>query len=174
LNDLKIDIEAGLDLLPTIRKADSARVLLYATSRQENPTRSPRQIIKDSETGKLVPKGPAVGDYQFEKTGIRGVLNFYRPSVPAAARAACAARGVAPTVEAVFDALQVDPVLAAAFARLLYFTDSGAMPAVGDEPGAWAVYLRTWRPGAYARQPEQLRSKWRKSYAEAMQAYGLL
>lgn len=167
---LRADIEAGLDLLPTIRKTDDARVLLYSTSRQENPSRSPRQLIK--KDGRLQPVGPAAGDYQFERGGgIAGVLNFRTTS--ALAVTACKARGVSPTVDAVFAAIQVDPVLAAAFARLLYYTDRFALPKVGDEQGAWALYLRTWRPGAYTRQPVELRAKWRKSYADAMKAYGL-
>lgn len=167
---LRADIEAGLDLLPTIRKTNSARVQLYTTSRQENPNRSPRQVIKVE--GKLVPKGPAAGDYQFEPGGgIKGVLNFR--TTRELAIGVCRARGVPATVNGVFDGIQVDPVLAAAFARLLYYTDPFALPAVGDEDAAWALYLRTWRPGAYERQPVELRAKWRKSYAEALKAYEL-
>ena len=44
-------------------------------------------------------------------------------------------------------ALEHDDVLAAAFGRLLLWTDPRAPPAVGDESGAWALYLRCWRPG---------------------------
>ena len=163
------DIQAGLELLPSKMGTAAARVLLYATSRQENPTRSPRQLVKVD--GKLQPIGPAAGDYQFEKGGgVRGVLTH--PASAAHAREACRQRGYAPSASEVFTAIQVDPVLAAALARLLYYTDPKALPVIGDEQGAWGLYLRTWRPGAYARQPEELRAKWSKSYAEAVKACG--
>lgn len=163
------DIDAGLALLPSKMRTPAARVLLYATSRQENPKRSPRQLVKVD--GKLQPIGPAAGDYQFEKGGgVRGVLTHRASS--AYAREACRRRGVAATSDAVFTAIQTDPMLAAALARLLYYTDPKPLPSVGDEQGAWELYLRTWRPGAYARQPEELRAKWVKSYAEAVKACG--
>lgn len=166
---LRDDIDAGLSLLPEKMRDIRARVLLYATNRQENPNRSPRQII--SKGGKLVPEGPAVGDYQFEKGGaVVDVLT--RATSRTLAGQVLAARGVQPSTTAVFKALQTDPVLAAALARLNYYNDPHALPALGDEAGNWALYLRTWRPGAYARQPQELRAKWRGSYADAMKAYG--
>lgn len=158
---LQKDIEAGLGLLTTAMRSTAAEVLLYATSRQENPKRLPQQV-----------GGPAVGDYQFEKGGgVKGVLTH--KAVRTYAEACCSVRGVLHTQDAVYEALKTDPVLAAALARLLYYTDPKALPVVGDEAGAWALYLRTWRPGAYARQPEELRAKWKNSYADAMAAYGL-
>lgn len=159
--NLRTDIAAGLALLPAKMDSLSASILLYATSRQENPQRLPKQV-----------GGPAVGDYQFEKGGgIKGVLSH--SASRAYAETVCQARGIVAQADAVYTALQRDPVLAAAFARLLYYTDPQPLPLAGDEAAAWALYLRTWRPGAYARQPEELRAKWRKSYADAMAAYGL-
>lgn len=161
MNPLQLDIEAGLALLPVTMRTAHAKVLLYATSRQENPKRLPKQV-----------GGPAVGDYQFESGGgVRGVLEH--PSTAALAASVCKARGIAASRLTVYEALQTDSVLAAAFARLFYYTGPGRIPAVGDEQGAWDVYLRTWRPGAFKRQPEELRAKWSKSYNDAMVAYGL-
>lgn len=161
MNQLQLDIEAGLALLPVTMRTAHAKVLLYATSRQENPKRLPKQV-----------GGPAVGDYQFESGGgVKGVLEH--PSTAALGASVCKARGIAASRLTVYEALQHDPVLAAAFARLLYYTDPGRIPAVGDEQGAWGVYLRTWRPGAFKRQPEELRAKWSKSYSDALVAYGL-
>lgn len=163
------DIDAGLALLPSKMRSPAARVLLYATNRQENPNRSPRQIVKVD--GKLQPIGPAAGDYQFEKGGgVKGVLTH--PASAAHARQCCRARGYSPSLSEVFTAIQTDAVLAAALARLLYYTDPKALPTLGDEQGNWGLYLRTWRPGAYARQPDELRAKWSKSYADAMKANG--
>lgn len=169
---LKADIDAGLVLLPEPLRTLDAKVQLYATSTQENLTRAPRQLIK--KDGKLQPIGPAAGDYQFEKTGgIRGLINFKSARVQQMLTEVCKARKVAMTADALFDAIQFDPVLAAALARLLYYTDAGALPKAGAEQYAWDVYLRTWRPGAYQRDPKGLRAKWAKSYAEAMKAYDL-
>lgn len=170
---LKSDIEAGLALLPEALRTIDAKVQLYATSIQENPTRAPRQLIK--KDGKLQPIGPAAGDYQFEKTGgIRGLLNFKSDRLQSMLRSVCAVRQVPQTADSLFDGIQRDPILAAALARLLYFTDSGALPKAGAEQYAWDVYLRTWRPGAYERDPKGLRNKWAQSYAEAVKAYDLV
>lgn len=161
MNQLQLDIEAGLALLPVTMRTAHAKVLLYATSRQENPKRLPKQV-----------GGPAVGDYQFESGGgVKGVLEH--PSTASLATSVCKARGIAASRLTVYEALQTDPILAAAFARLLYYTDPGRLPVVGDEQGAWDLYLHTWRPGAFKRQPEELRAKWSKSYNDAMVAYGL-
>jgi hypothetical protein len=158
---LQIDIAMGLALLPAKMTSKAAMVLLYATNRQENPQRLAQQV-----------GGPAVGDYQFEKGGgVKGVLTH--PASRGQALYVCANRVVDTTPDAVYEALKTDPVLAAALARLLYYTDPKALPEVGDEVGAWALYLRTWRPGAYERYPTDLRAKWKKSYADAMTAYGL-
>lgn len=161
METLKADIESGLGLLPDAMRTAAAKVLLYATSRQENPQRLAQQV-----------GGPAVGDYQFEKGGgVKGVMT-HKASADLC-RAVCTARKVTFDASSIYQALKTDAILAAALARLLYYTDPKALPAVGDEAGAWALYLRTWRPGAYGRQPEELRAKWKKNYADAMKAYGL-
>lgn len=158
---LKTDISAGLALLPAKMDSLDASILLYATSRQENPQRLAKQV-----------GGPAVGDYQFEAGGgVKGVMTH--ASVCDITRSVCAQRKVAFDQSAIYQALKTDPILAAALARLLYYTDPKQMPYAGDELAHWQLYLRTWRPGAYARQPEELRAKWKKSYDDAMKAYGL-
>lgn len=69
------------------------------------------------------------------------------PATMPHARALCAARGVEWAATRIWDALQHDDVLAAGLARLLLYSDPGPLPRVSDEAGAWALYLRTWRPG---------------------------
>lgn len=158
---LKTDIAAGLSLLPAKMNSLAASVLLYATNLQENPHRLPKQV-----------GGPAVGDYQFEEGGgVKGVVEH--DSVAELTRSVCRARKVQCDTGSIYQALKTDTILAAALARLLYYTDPKALPTIGDEAGAWALYLRTWRPGAYARHPEELRAKWKKNYADAMKAYDL-
>jgi hypothetical protein len=107
--------------------------------------------------------GPAHGYWQFEKGGgVRGVLRHH--SSCEHAQAVCRARNVIATEGAVYAALEHDDVLAAAFARLLLWTDPKALPALGDEQGAWDLYLRTWRPG----KPH--RHTWDALYEKALEA----
>lgn len=116
--------------------------------------------------------GPARGFWQFEKMGgVAGVLQHRTTAT--LAMEICRARGVAVTAGDVHAALEHDDVLAAAFARLLLWTDPKALPSLNDAEGAWQLYLRTWRPGAYTRgtaeQKAALRKKWGVYYAQAMQ-----
>lgn len=64
-------------------------------------------------------------------------------------------------------------MLAAGLARLLLYTDPARLPGLGDEEGAWQLYLRTWRPGAFTRgtaaKRAELRQKWAKHYAQALE-----
>lgn len=114
---------------------DKARVMLLAIPGQESGWRHREQV-----------GGPAHGLYQFERGGgVRGVLT-HRLSSPVA-RDVCNALLVYPSETPVYDALVNNDALACAFARLLLWTDPRALPDVGDQDGAWALYNRTWRPG---------------------------
>jgi len=128
-------ISPALALLPPAMATPAARILLLAIGLQESRFLHRRQI-----------NGPARGFWQFEKNGgVLGVLTH--PSSRDAAHNLCAARNVAPLSASVYPALETDDVLAAGFARLLLWTDPWRLPAPGDADGAWALYLRTWRPG---------------------------
>lgn len=127
-------IRPALGLLG-LRDTPEARVMLLAIGQQESRFEHRRQI-----------GGPARGFWQFERGGgVVGVLT-HKASAQRAATL-CAARGVDATPAAVYDRLEHDDVLAAGFARLLLLTDPKPLPAVGDVDGAWAYYLRNWRPG---------------------------
>lgn len=153
------DIRAGLALLPPQMGTLPARILLRAINLQENPKRYQQQV-----------GGPARGDYQFERGGgVRGVLMHVASKKHA--EAVCKARAVQPTTDAVYEAIGTDPILAAALARLLLWTDPKAIPATGDVSGAWAMYLNVWRPGAAARDYENLRKKFAVNYAKAQAEY---
>jgi hypothetical protein len=155
------DLLEQLGATPRMRSAQAIAVLL-AIQLQEAPNQEQKQI-----------GGPAVGIWQFESGGgIRGVFNHDVTSRLAVL--VCKALDVAPTRAAVYDALQTtNDVLDAAFARLLLWTDAPPLPALGDVEGAWQLYLRTWRPGAYTRgktgQRRKLRQKWSVNYAKAME-----
>lgn len=119
-----------------IRDSASARVMLLAIGLQESLFEYRRQMGN----------GPAMGFWQFERGGgVRGVL--HHPASKDRAAWLCAARDVEPVPTPVWLALQRDDVLAAGFARLLLWTDAAPLPGVDDEAGAWAYYLRNWRPG---------------------------
>ena len=146
-------------MLPDRMNDPRATLILMAIQLQENPKRLNKQV-----------GGPAVGDYQFEKSGgIRGVLRH--PSSRNWAMNVCAEYGVHPDEESVYGAILSgdDPGLDAAFARLLLWTDPEPLPPIGDVAGAWNLYLRTWRPGAAKRDYDNLRRKWSVNYAKAME-----
>lgn len=132
---IKTGIDPALALLPTKMDTPTARVMLLAIGLQESRFLHRRQI-----------RGPARGFWQFEQGGgVRGVLTHAASA--ALAREVCEVRGVAPNAAAVYGMLETDDVLAAAFARLLLWTDPGRLPAVDDLKGGWDLYARTWRPG---------------------------
>lgn len=114
--------------------------------------------------------GPAHGFWQFERGGaVHGVINH--PATATLARAAMVKSGLctALTEQEAYAALAIPQGdgLACAFARLLLWTDPAPLPAIGDEQGAWAYYLRNWRPG----KPGPAR--WPANYAGARTALGL-
>lgn len=76
----------------------------------------------------------------------------------------CAARDVEPSAPAVYEALERDDVLAAAFARLLLWTDPKPLPALRQVQEAWDLYARVWRPGKPHPQT------WEVIYAQALSA----
>lgn len=127
-------ISTAMTLLPAAMNTQRADVMLLAIGLQESRFTHRRQI-----------NGPARGFWQFERGGVQGVLNH--PASRKAAEAVCRARGVAPLAADVHAALEHDDVLAAAFARLLLFTDVKPLPALGNSDAAWDYYMRNWRPG---------------------------
>lgn len=154
-------IRQAILLLPERMGGAAAKLMLRAINRQENPARYEQQV-----------NGPARGDYQFEKGGgVKGVMTH--SAVAEHTKNVCALRGVDFKADAIYQAIGTDPVLAAALARLLLWTDSSPMPDIGDAEGAWALYLRVWRPGAYDRNPQELHDKFLAGYAYARKAMGV-
>lgn len=145
-------IAPALALLPAKMAGAKAEVQMLAIGLQESRFEHRRQI-----------GGPAVGFWQFEQGGgVRGVLTH--PASRDHAAAVCRTRGIPASASAVYAALSADDVLAAAFARLLLWTDPAALPAVGAMATAWDLYLRTWRPG----KPHP--DSWKGLYMQAMEA----
>jgi len=133
-------IQPALELLPEKLTSDEAKVMLLSIGLQESRFKYRFQIVK----GQPYVKGPARGYWQFERGGgVLGVLNH--PATKFLAQDVCKARAVAPNSMAVWNAMEEDDILAAAFARLLLFTDPFRLPK--DAAGGWDLYMRTWRPG---------------------------
>src|SRR5690606_26202246 len=151
-------IAPALELLPDRMASDEAIVMLLAIGLQESRFQHRRQLVGNPPR----PTGPATGFWQFERGGgVVGVLQHHASRDHA--RTLCAARGVEPVSQSVWQALQHDDVLAAGFARLLLWTDPFALPLLGDAQAAWDLYIRTWRPGKPHRQT------WDALYQQALE-----
>lgn len=154
---MKTAVEPALSLLPERMRSKEASVMLLAIGLQESRFVHTYQIVQ----GRPGVKGPARGWWQFERMGgVHGVLNHAASKHHALA--VCRARDVEPNARDVWEQLEHDQVLAAAFARLLLWTDPRSLPRLGDEQRAWDLYMRVWRPGK-----PHLRT-WAACYADAL------
>ncbi|HWK54917.1 MAG TPA: hypothetical protein VNR18_11140 [Hyphomicrobiales bacterium] len=160
-------IDPALTLLQAKMDTPEARIMLLAIGLQESRFEHRRQLVGNPPR----PNGPAKSFWQAEEGGgmVRGVRQHAATS--GAAARLYQARDVPARDVDIWNAIEHDDVLAAGLARLLLWSDPMRLPAVRDEEGAWALYLRTWRPGAYARgttdQRAELRAKWAKNYTSA-------
>lgn len=155
-------IDPALALLPAKMDTTAARIMLLAIGLQESRFLHRRQLVGDPPR----PFGPAKSFWQAEKDG--GMVHGIRAhaATRAHADALCQVRGVPANDAAVWNAIEHDDVLAAALARLLLWSDPYRLPVAGDLEGAWALYVRTWRPGKPHPQ------SWSACYAEALTAVG--
>lgn len=135
-----------------------ARVMLCAIGAQESRFATRVQY-----------HGPARGYWQFERAGVRGVLQY--PTTKQEAQRLAVRRHVKPNVFAIHTALASDDVLGVGFARLLLWTDPAPLPdprTPFDEfdpdvtKVAWEYYLRNWRPGKP--RPESWETHYRNSF----------
>ena len=147
-------LNAAYTLLPAAMNSRWATINALAIQRQEDPQQTRAQVLIGTDGKRL--KGPARGLWQFEKGGgVRGVL-LHRATAKLAMEV-CDALGVDPTPDAVWSALETDDVLAAAFARLLIYTDPFPLPTT--QAAAWTMYAdRLWRPGKP--HPEKWQANW--------------
>lgn len=157
-------IVPALHLLPDKMHSQSALLMLLAIGLHESAFIHRQQI-----------NGPAKGFWQFERNGgVYGALNHR--STQRHALALCYQQQVFDSgvtwvdrtgVHLAYMQLAKDDLLAAGFARLLLWTDPQPLPTVGDQQGAWQLYLRTWRPG----KPRA--NAWPASYQQALTAINL-
>lgn len=144
-------------LLPKDMKSLLATTILLCIGYQESMGVYRRQLGN----------GPARGLWQFELIGVRDVMT--RATSKKHAQALCKALNVEFDERVVYNTLEFNDVLAAGFARLALWNDPKPLP--DDAAGAFALYLRTWRPGAYTNGNEvgkqTLRTKWLTNWPRA-------
>jgi hypothetical protein len=156
--DARGAVAKALSMLPAQMGSAQARVMLYAIGLQESRLIHRRQLVGNPPR----PTGPAKGIFQFERGGgCKGVVEH--PASRYWMHHLCEKRGVAFNATALWNAIETDDVLAAGAARLLLFTDPRKLPDLGDERGAWNLYIRVWRPGKPHLQT------WPALYADALQ-----
>ena len=142
----------ALAILPPPMTSIRAQVMLLAIGQQESGLTHRKQLGG----------GPARGLWQFERSGIQGVL--HHPDTMGHAAAVCWRCGNAGTTAAVYHQLESDDILACAFARLLLWTVPDSLPGRDEAERAWSQYVAGWRPG------KPRRDKWDKIYARAWDA----
>ncbi|MEF2146649.1 MAG: hypothetical protein V3573_14480 [Desulfovibrionaceae bacterium] len=143
-NILENVIEPALRVLPPMMTSDRARAQLLAVQAQEDPEQVRRQIAGYRKDGTII-HGPAKGLWQFERTGVQGVLRH--PRTRDHAKGVCWKLGNAGTVASVYHQLEHDDVLAACFARLNLWWLRGTLPGPGAAEEGWRQYLEAWNPG---------------------------
>lgn len=132
-NVIDLAIEPAYLILPDRMRSPAATTMLLAIGLQESRFEYRRQV-----------RGPARGFWQFEsRGGVAGVMTHHASHDTAAAVALALQYPI--RRDTIYEALADNDVLAAAFARLLLWTDPVALPE--DADSAWAYYLRIWRPG---------------------------
>jgi hypothetical protein len=137
----RVGLNPAFKLLPELMDSPRARVVMLAIGLQESRFENRYQLLNNTSA-----KGPARGFWQFERGGgCKGVVSheLSKPHM----RKVCEARGIPFTATALWNAIETDDVAAAAAARLLLWTDPQRLPELGDDTAAYALYLRTWRPG---------------------------
>ena len=128
-------IPIALSLLPQDMGSTPARAMLIAIGLQESRFDHRRQLGD----------GPARGYWQFEKTGVRGVLTH--PSTQKTIEPILEIMNYPPDVAVVHAAIEHNDVLAAVMARLLLWTLPGSLPTASNPVLGWSQYLKAWRPG---------------------------
>lgn len=131
---LKFTVPAAYALLPATMATPDATRMLIAIGWQESRFLHRKQI-----------GGPAAGWWQFETTGVSGVLSH--PASRDLIRKALTDLRYTdpPTPYGCHQAIQHNDVLALLFARLLLWTLPAPLATTSDL--GWSQYLNAWRPG---------------------------
>ncbi|MFA5377952.1 MAG: hypothetical protein WC455_19535 [Dehalococcoidia bacterium] len=135
LNDaIRFVISPGLTLLPDSMDTPAARAMLLTIGLQESKFDHRRQS-----------GGPAKGFFQFELSGVNGVLHHHSSKI----FAMDVLKKLQYDLNArdAYDAIEHNDLLATAFARLLLWTLPVQLPGPNDYDHSWMQYVSAWRPG---------------------------
>lgn len=145
-------LSAAFAVLPPAMNTPAAKAMLLAIGLQES-----RFMFRRQQNF-----GPARGFWQFEKSGVRGVMKHTATMghLNAALRALRYEGFIGQTANLHY-AIEDNDALAAVFARLLLWTVPGALPSREQSDVAWGQYIAGWRPG----KPH--RPTWDALFAEA-------
>lgn len=146
LTSHEVIFQPAFALLPKMMNSQEAVTELMTIGLQESLFKHRVQLRIGSRNWWDSLRGPARGWPQFEKIGVRGVLEH--PSSRAHALYILDALRYPADVNIIHKAIAHNDVLACCFARLLLWTDPRPFPNLLDSPEEWwAYYLRNWRPG---------------------------
>lgn len=129
-------LPAAYALLPPLMRSPESVAMLVAIGLQESKLTARRQYKN----------GPARGLWQFEMGGIHGVLHHGASHLSALRVLEVLGLGGS-TPRRILVLFEEHDVLAAAFARLLLWTDPRALPRPDQESRGWEIYRATWNPG---------------------------
>lgn len=146
---LRHAIEPALELLPWKMGQDAARPMLLAIALQESRIKYRRQI-----------GGAARGFWQFEMPGVVEVMTNRSTRHHIDSVVGALAYDGADATD-LWEAIEHNDILAAAFARCLLWTLPDPLPGRDDHREGWRQYLAAWRPGRP--HPET----WERFYREA-------
>lgn len=142
----------GFRLLPGSMYSTEAVAMLLAIGAQESRFTHRAQV----------PVPHARGFWQFERSGVSGVLSH--PASRTTAEQACSLMRYTSDVPTVYAAIQHNDALACAFARLALWRLPAPLCGPDDAEGAWSQYVEAWRPG----KPH--RHTWDDLYRQAWEA----
>lgn len=143
-------IPAALSLLPVHMRGERAVAMLLAIGLQES------RFLLRRQTG-----GPARGFWQFEVSGVTGVLHHDQTHDIVAGVLAQLRYDQMDGAPFLLFALEDNDVLAAAFARCLLYTLPTQLPGELDAADGWDQYVAAWRPGRPRREG------WAVNYSKA-------
>jgi hypothetical protein len=124
----------GLGLLPERMDTPEARAMLLAIGLQESRFEHRKQV-----------KGPARSFWQFELSGINGVLTHKATSM--LIKDVCKSLVIEPFQADCYEAITYNDPLACCFARLLLWTLPDKLAGRYSPATSWLQYLSAWRPG---------------------------
>lgn len=138
-------LPACLSLFPEKYDSPASRAMLIAIALQESDFIHRRQLIGNHRHWWQSINGPAVSFWQFERIGIRGVLDHH--TTGDLIRIVLNKLGYPDDLGTIYKAIIHNDILAVCFARLLLWQLPQALPNRGQSALGYRQYLQAWKPG---------------------------